>query len=273
MFIDGTNEIREVESKEELAALIQSTADPRKARIWLFSTSEWLSITEFNKRTQKTISLPKKITPVVEPKAEQEPSRSILRRGWWKKPLIGVAVAVAIFLVYNFTRVTWKKAGAMTISAARPSNTPVIDPDSLIETVETLRGISLDKTTRTNLRIRNTWPDLIQLQLNAEHDVSRDGSRYYNLELTIDNSTGYHIDNAVVELVAWKNSTAASRDTFRFANIGYASPAKRKIETLYRGDSLSLSFSSIRSRVFNFCYSSDKKSNYGNYNDRWFCKE
>jgi len=144
--------------------------------------------------------------------------------------------------------------------------------DSLIEAIESLRGQKLDKITRTNLRIRNEWPDRLQLQLNADRDTSREGSRYYNIDLSIDNSTGYNIDNAIVKLAAWKKCELSSSDTIRFANIGYAAPAIRKIEGMYKGDSISVSFTSIRSKVFNFCYSSDKKSNYGNYNDRWFCR-
>jgi hypothetical protein len=274
LFIDGTNVIREVESKEELAALIQSTADPKKVRIWVFNTSEWISISDFNKRSFKPVSPPQKNKPVVQDEAVPKPRPSRIRiTGLWKKALIAIITAAAILLVYNFTRVTWKKADPLNISAARPDNTPEVNADSLIETIEALRGQKLDKVTRTNLRIRNTWPDLIQLQLDASRDVSREGTRYYNLELTIDNSTGYNLDNAVVELATWKNNAISDRDTFRFANIGYASPAKRKIATLYQGDSIAVSFSTIKSKVFNFCYSSDKKSNYGNYNDRWFCKE
>jgi hypothetical protein len=181
-----------------------------------------------------------------------------------------VSVA-AIFLVYNFTRVTWRKASALSIIAERPSNSPVANVDSITGTIESLRGQKLDKITRTNLRIRNTWPDLIQLQLTADRDTSREGLRYRNLEFSIDNSTGYNIDNAVVKLNVWKDNEATS-DTIRFDNISYAEPAKRTIETAHRGDSISVSFISIRAKAFNFCYSSEKKSNYGNYNDRWFCR-
>jgi hypothetical protein len=271
LFTDGTNVIREVESEEELQALIQASADPKKVRIWIFNTNEWIGIADFNKRSLRTVPVPKEIKPVAIDKPE--PARKFPIRSLLKKTLIAVAAAAAIFLVYNFTRVTWRKASVLSITAARPDNTPPVDADSLIETIELLRGQKLDKITRTNLRIRNTWPDLIQLQLNTDRDVSREGTRYYNLELSIDNSTGYNIDNAVVKFDVWKNDEISSTDTLHFSGIGYAAPAKRKLEGIYRGDSLSVSFSSIRSKVFNFCYSSDKKSNYGNYNDRWFCKE
>ena len=273
LFTDGTNVIREVESREELQSLIQSSAEPAKVRIWIFNTSEWITIADFNRRSPKQNSLIKKASPVVEVKEVLKPSRRPVVPGFLKKALIGIFTAAAIFLVYNFTRVTWRKASPLNITAERPANTPLVNVDSVIETIELLRGQKLDKITKTNLRIRNTWPDLIQLEVRADRDTSREGSRYYNPEISVDNSTGYNIDNAVVKLDVWKNSEVSSSDTIHFTNISYAAPAQRKIETTYRGDSISVSFISIRSRVFNFCYSSDKRSNYGNYNDRWFCRE
>jgi hypothetical protein len=272
LFTDGTNVIREVESREELQLLIQSAAEPSRIRIWIFSTSEWISIADFNKQPSRQNSFIKKTAPASDVKETGKPARKSSIPGFLKKISIGIVTAAAIFLVYNFTRVTWHKASPISIAAERPINTPEVNVDSIIETIELLRGQKLDKITKTNLRIRNTWPDLVQLQLSTDRDTSKEGSRFYNLELSIDNSTGYNIDNAVVKLNVWKNGEASS-DTIHFTNITYASPAKRKIETLYRGDSVSVSFISIRSKAFNFCYSSDKKSNSVNYNDRWFCKE
>lgn len=273
LFTDGTNVIREVETKEELQTLIQAAVDPAKVRIWLFNTSEWISLADFNKRSSKYISPGKKIIPVAEARETIKPARKSSIPGILKKSLIGIVAAAAIFLVYNFTRVTWSKATPLNITAERPANTPSVNVDSIIATIELQRGKELDKITRTNLRIRDTWPDLLQLQLTADRDSSREGSRYYNLELSIDNSTGYNIDNAVVKMNLWKNNEVSRSDTIHFTNIGYALPAKRKMEGICSGDSVSVSFTSIKSKVFNFCYSSDKKSNYGNYNDRWFCKE
>jgi len=273
LFTDGTNVIREVQSKEELQTLIQSSADPEKIRIWIFNTNEWISLADFNKRSSKLFSPVKKTPPVTEIRQKPPPARRFALPPLLKKMLIGLVAAAAIFLVYNFTKVTWTRVSPLSITAARPVNTPLVNFDSLLQTIEALRGQKLDKITRTNLRIRNSWPDLLQLQLNAEKDTSREGSRYYNLELTLDNSTGYSIDNAVVKFIVWRNNEIGNTDTLRFANIGYASPAKRMIEGVFKGDSVSVSFTSIKSKVFNFCYSSDKKSNYGNYNDRWFCKE
>lgn len=272
LFTDGTNVIREVESREELQSLIQSAAEPAKVRIWIFSTSEWITVADFNKNPFKQSSVVRKTTmPPVEVNEVIKPARKSSVPGFLKKVSIGIVGAAAIFLVYNFTKVSWHKASPLNISAQRPFNTPEVNVDSLIETIELLRGQKLDKITRTNLRIRNTWPDLITLQLTADRDTSRSGSRYHNLELSVDNSTGYNIDNAVVKLSVWNNGEAVS-DTTQFTNITYASPSKRRIESDYRGDSVSVSFISIRAKAFNFCYSSDKKSTSMNYNDRWICK-
>lgn len=145
--------------------------------------------------------------------------------------------------------------------------------DSLIQVIETTREQKLDKVTLTNLRIRNTWPDRIELQLKTDRDSGDAGTKFYHVELSIDNTTGYNIDNAVAELKEWKNNVATRTDTIHFSNIGYSSLANRAVDTEYRGDSLSVSFLSIKAKSFNFCYSADKESNYGNFNDRWFCRE
>lgn len=273
LFTDGTNVVREVQSKEELQSLIQSSADPSKVRIWIFNTNEWITLADFNKRSSKLFSPVIKTEAVAEPKEKPVAvKKKPLISGIFKKGLIGVVAVAIIFLVYNFTKVTWRKAGAISIVAERPANTPPVNTDSLIQTIENLRGIRLDKVTRTNLRIRNSWPELLQLQLTTDRDTSREGLRYYNMELTIDNATGYHIDNAVVNLDIWENGMVKHSDTLHFNHFGYAYPAKKKVEGTFKGDSISVSFNSIRSKVFNFCYSAEKRSNYGNYNDRWFCR-
>jgi hypothetical protein len=272
LFRDGTNVTREVESRKELQSLIQSSPDPGKIRIWIFNTSEWITFTEYTKRFSVIAPSNGNTVPVTDRKIEPVPPRVSRSKSTIKKIVISALALAVILFVYNFTRSTWTKTSSLTILAARPANAPVVNADSLIETVEALRGQKLDKTTRTNLRIRNTWPDLLILKLTTERDTSREGSRFYNLEMVIDNATGYKIDEAAVELNTWKNGVATTQ-SFQFSNIGYASPAKRKVEGIFRGDSISVSFSSIKAKVFNFCYSSDKKSNYGNYNDRWYCRE
>jgi len=277
LFTDGTSGVREVQSQEELKTLIASAVQPDKIRIWIFNTNEWINYAGFSNGVLLTRK--EKNNPVVKNNLPASISENGLSkrsenglRGV-KKFLFFIVAATGIFLVYNFTRIRWEKASPLNITAARPSNVPLINTDSLIQFMEESRGQKLDKVTKTNLRIRNTWPERITLQLNTDRDVSSAGSRYSNAELSIDNSTGYNIDNAVVKFIVWKNNEVSRTDTFHFSNISYAAAAKRKLDNIYRGDSLSVSFQSIKAKVFNFCYSADKKSNYGNSGDRWFCRE
>ena len=281
LFTDGTSGVREVQSQEELKTLIASAAQPDKIRIWIFNTNEWINYKNFS---NGSLSNSKDKTPPALKSnsavngAEYALSKTKPGSRWIKKVLFSIAGAAGIFLIYNFTKPRWEKASLLNITAGRPANVPLMDMDSLIQSVEESRGQPLDKITKTNLRIRNTWPERITLQLNSDRDTSNAGSRYYNIEFSIDNSTGYNIDNAVAKLTVWKKNEAdgyrmSSTDTFNFSNISYAVAVKRKEGNIYRGDSLSVSFQSIRSKVFNFCYSDDKKSNYGNDNDRWFFRE
>lgn len=279
LFNDGTNVINEVHSAEELKSLLRSCSDPTRTRIWVFDTNEWVSYTDFAK-TYNFSFIPAPATKKNNPVLAAEPDEADAPD--WKRKVKGfffviLAVAAAL-LIYNFTKIKWEKAGAVSITASRPSNTPDINVDSLIQVIELQRGQSLDKVTNTNFRIRNTWPDKISLKLTGDKFSNKLTNRYENLELIIDNSTGYNLDNAVVQLDTWKKIAADSfavnsSDTIRFSNIGYVLPAKRKMESIYKGDSLSVSFYSIKSKAFNFCYSSEKESNYGNKNDRWYCKQ
>jgi hypothetical protein len=277
LFTDGTSGVREVQSQEELKTLIASAVQPDKIRIWIFNTNEWINYAGFSNgvlltRKEKNNPVVKNNLPVsISENGLSKRSENGLRGV--KKFLFFIVAATGIFFVYNFTRIRWEKASPLNITAARPSNVPLINTDSLIQFMEESRGQKLDKVTKTNLRIRNTWPERITLQLNTDRDVSSAGSRYSNAELSIDNSTGYNIDNAVVKFIVWKNNEVSRTDTFHFSNISYAAAAKRKLDNIYRGDSLSVSFQSIKAKVFNFCYSADKKSNYGNGGDRWFCRE
>jgi hypothetical protein len=148
-----------------------------------------------------------------------------------------------------------------------------MDIDSLIMTIEDDRGILLDRSTRTNLRLRNTWPDRIELRLNSEMETSNASSRYYNVDVSIDNTTGFNLDEGIVKLSVWKNGRTIYTDTLRFNNIGYDKISSRQLSDTYRGDSIAVSFESIRAKAFNFCYSAAVKNNSGNYNDRWFCRE
>lgn len=279
LFNDGTNIIKEVHSTEELKSLLRSCNDPSRTRIWVFDTNEWVSYQDFAKVNNFSI------TPLVAPEKNEPPRISDIADAdtpGWKRPIkkfLVVIVFIAIaMLVYNFTRIKWEKSGGISMIAPRPSNVPELNVDSLIQVIEIQRGQSLDKVTKTNFRIRNTWPDKISLKLTGEKYFNKVTSKYENLELSIDNSTGYNLDNVVVQLNTWKrinadSFTVSSMDTVRFTNVGYVLPVKRKIENSIRGDSISVSFSSLKSRVFNFCYSSEKESNYGNNNDKWYCKQ
>ena len=264
--------IREVESEKELQALIESTADTEKIRIWMFNSSEWITLNAFHKlrRTPATIEKPNlpKVDKAVTHRASPSKVQGIL-----KKLAIAVVAIVAILLVYNFTKVNWSKASNVTITPERPANSPLLNIDSLIQVLEWSRGQKLDKVTRTNLRIRNTWPDRILLKLETERDTSNSGgTRFYDMKISLDNATGYQIDEGIVEYEVWNDSRVAHSDTIRFNNIGYTSPAIKNVFGEFKGDSISIKFLSIRSRSFNFCYSAEKESNYGNFNDRWFCK-
>jgi len=274
LFTDGTNVIREVQSEEELQKLIQSSEDPGKIRIWIYNTNEWITHAEFGKRRVVKVA-PLNNTPEREVKKEEAVVRqrtTAKRRGWPKLVVVLLSAAV-IFLIYNFTRIKWKRISPLEVTASRPNNVPLMNVDSLVQEIEFVRGQKLDRVTATNLRIRNTWPDRMQLKLKSEREAKNGDTKFYDVSLFIDNSTGYNIDQAVVQLSNWENDQVIKVDTFHFNFIGYAAPATRVLPVEYRGDSLSVSFLSMRSKAFNFCYAAEKESNYGNLNDRWFCKD
>jgi hypothetical protein len=269
LFTDGTGEIREVHSEEELNVLVKSATHPDKIRIWLFSSNEWISYAAFSGRSYPAGKKIATVTATIEPDTTEPPAR---KTNWLKKTLLFTLAGTTVFLVYNFTRIKWERIAPLNVLAARPANIPSINTDSVIEIVEAVRGKGLDKITRTNLRIRNTWPERILLQLDAERETRGSTTRYSNIHITLDNATGYLIDEAIVKLTVWKKNEAPRSDTIRFSSIGYATPARQDIQESYRGDSIAVSFYSIKAKSFNFCYSMDKQSNYGNMGDRWFCK-
>lgn len=267
LFTDGLSGVKEVQSQEELEELLRSAAQPDKTRIWLFNSNEWISYAAYRKIFPAARK--KELVPV----NDAVPVKINGKKRWLKNFLFLVLLLAGAFLVFNFTKVKWKKAEAVNTVAARPENVPVMDIDSLISEIEYDRGTTLDKSTKTNLRLRNTWPDRIELKLHAEKETSNAGDRFFGIGLSIDNSTGFNIDNAVVKLSIWKNNKLHAFDTLRFNDIRYDKLLTRALDAVYRGDSLSVSFESIRAKAFNFCYSSAVKNNSGNYNDRWFCRE
>jgi hypothetical protein len=276
LFTDGTSGVKEVQSQEELQSLIAASTRQDKIRIWIFNTSEWVSYSAFSKITQDNK------TKVVASRSNDSPGQTsraypakgtINHRQWLKKFLVFGISGAAIFLVYNFSKLKWQVATPLTISAGRPANVPILNADSIIQVLEEIRGQKLDKTTRTNLRIRNTWPDRILLQLTSGRDTNNSVTKYHSIGLSIDNTTGYNIDQAIVKLAIWSKGMIKNTDTFHFNNISYAMPSSKGVDNHYQGDSISVSFQLIRAKAFNFCYSDDKKSNYGSVNDRWFCRE
>ncbi len=279
LFTDGINEVKEVQSSDELEILIKSATESEKIRIWLFSTNEWISITAYRKYVPAIIRKEKPAlnNSAVTVRNNQQPVHQKIKplagTHWFKKILYVSGAAAGVFLIFNFTKVKWEKAEAVTITATRPANVPIMDIDSLIWEIEEERDQSLDRNTKNNLRLRNTWPERILLQLKANKETSSAGSRFSSIDIFIDNTTGFNLDNAVVRLSVWKNEKISLMDTVRFSNIRFDKLAKRQSEYRYQGDSISVAFESIKAKAFNFCYSAATKNNSGNYNDRWFCRE
>lgn len=272
LFTDGMNEVREVQSLDELENLIGSATQPEKIRIWLFSTNEWISYAAFRKLVPFTP--PKEKSVVVNSNFSTAATiRPVAKSHWLKKTLYFSGAATGIFLVFNFTKINWEKAEPVATSATRPANVPVMDIDSLIWEIEEERDQPVDRSTKNNLRLRNTWPDRILLQLKANKETSSAGSRFSGIDIFIDNTTGFNLDNAVVRLSIWKNKKISLTDTLQFSNIRFDKLAKRESAYRYKGDSISIAFESIKAKAFNFCYSITTKNNSGNYNDRWFCRE
>lgn len=269
LFTDGSSGVREVQSLDELEKLISASENPAGIRIWFFSSSEWISYTSFRKLhpppTKKEIS-------IVEVDSATVPASNSHKNGWLKKFLFASAIVTGALLVFNFTKIKWEKASPVNFIATRPANVPVMDIDSLISEIEYDREDYLDRSTKTNLRLRNTWPDRIELKLNAERETNGVLSRYFNISVSIDNTTGFNLDRAIVRLNTWKDGKPRDADTLQLNNIGYDKLSIRQLSSSYRGDSISVSFESIRAKAFNFCYSSAVKNSSGNYNDRWFCR-
>jgi hypothetical protein len=271
LFTDGTGGVEQVQSITELESRILGSVQPGQIRLWLFSSNEWISLAEFRKQFPLP---PGKENPVLitgNPSAalNQQP---INRKHWLIKGLYVAGTAAILFLISNFTKIKWEKASPVSISAIRPDNVPQMDIDSLIGEIEYTRGQLLDRNTKINLRLRNTWPDRILLQLKAEREKSNSGYRFFNIDIAIDNTTGFNLDEALVKLSVWEKGKINSTDTVLFNAIWFDKLAKRPIETGYKGDSISIAFESIKAKAFNFCYSAATKNNSGNYNDRWFCR-
>ncbi len=280
LFTDGTNGVVEVQSLEELEILVDNAIQVDKIKIWLFSSNEWISYAAFRKQHP---AVNRKVKPVVfNDKVAANHSQGIIRtdyklhpqkkKHWIKKYLFLVAATAGIFLVFNFTKIKWEKAEPLNTSAVRPANVPEMNIDSLIEEIEYTRAQPLDRNTKSNLRLRNTWPERILLQLMAAREMNGSSSRFFNVTVSVDNTTGFNLDTAVVKLSVWNGKRVVHTDTLQFSNIRYDKLAARELSNRYKGDSISIAFESIRAKAFNFCYSAATKNSSGNYNDRWFCR-
>lgn len=268
LFTDGTSEIKEAQCNEELETFIAASSNPAAIRIWCFNSSEWISYAAFRKIFPPAI---RKEATIVEGTPDL-PVKNYSNKRWLRKFLFAGVTIAGAFLVFNFTRIKWGKASPVNFIASRPANVPVMDIDSLIEEIEYDRNDLLDRNTKTNLRLRNTWPDRVELKLNSERETNGAVSRYFNIDVSIDNTTGFNLDAAVVRLNVWKDGKIKETDTLLFNNIRYDKISARQLSSSYRGDSIAVSFELIKAKAFNFCYSSSIKNNSGNYNDRWFCR-
>lgn len=271
LFTDGTTGVMEVQGTDELEDLIRQAAHPSRVRIWVYSSNEWISYDAYRKLYPAPLQRSGTTTGAIV--SQTLPATSRKKAGGFRKMVYLFGAVAGVLLAVNFTQIKWEKADPVTSTAARPLNMPQMDIDSLIEEVEGARGQSLDRSTRTNLRLRNTWPDRILLQVAAERETNGSSSRFYNVNVSIDNTTGFFIDNAVVRYFVWRNGKIGQTDTLQFQSIRYDKLSKRQAPGRFRGDSISVAFESIRARAFNFCYSASTKNNSGNYNDRWFCRE
>ncbi len=269
LFTDGTNGVREVHSKEELLTLISSAPEPARARIWVFHSNEWISATAFISQQPKGTFVHTNSSPAVSPELTTIPVKK--KKGW---TLLGYSLAAlaAALLIFNFTRAGWEPNGSFSNTTFRPDDVPRLDPDSLALVIEWQRGKALDKGTRTNLRIRNNWPDYLQASLKADKEKKGNTNRINNINISLDNTTGYQIDEAVIRILSWKNGKSSIADTVRFKGIRYDKILNRQLNDSFRADSLSLEFEMIRAKSFNFCYSIGSVAN-NNQNDRWFCRD
>lgn len=269
LFTDGTNGVREAHSKEELLALIHSAANPGNCRIWIFNSHEWTEYPSF--QLQHPVFA--RETPLPETATASPRSRAKRGTRWLQKTFFLFALLAGTMLVFNFTSAGWEPVTPLITETPRPANVPVMDVDSLIGKIETSRGRLLDKSTRNNLRLRNNWPDFIFLRLRAEKELKGQAARYINIELSIDNASGFPLDQVIVHFTGWNKGRATGPDTLRFDNLAYGTMKSRKLNLVFRCDSISASFQSIRAKAFNFCYSDRMENPSGNYNDRWFCRD
>jgi hypothetical protein len=270
LFTDGISEVKELQSTEELQTHIESVPFQDNIRIWIFNSNEWIGYAAFKNKYPFVI---REEIVAESYNTNSIPIRTSKGKQWLKNFLFACGAIAGIFFIFNFTKIKWTTASPVNITAVRPANFPVMNIDSLIIMIENYRGKVLDRSTRTNFRLRNTWPERIELRLQSDRETSSGGSRYFNIDISIDNTTGFNLDEAIVKFIIWKNNKVNVTDTLHFGSIRYDKPSVRHLKNSYRGDSLSVSFESIKAKSFNFYYSASGKNNSGNNNDKWFYRE
>lgn len=279
LFNDGSGSITEVYSNDELNILINNTIHKEQIRIWRYSTSQWIGYEEFLKSQnrsefQGSLTLPNKQE---EPIGENAPKKITNLLGIVKMSVVVIGIIGGIFiLIYVFFTKEWTDPTPVTAFAERPLNSPKVNTDSLVGVIEVTEFRTLDKLTKTNLRLRNNWPEKIVLSLQydrSQHKRDATLSKFINTGINIENLTGYDLEEAVVELKVWKFHEVIKTDTFHFKAISYTAPSIRYTGQEYQGDSLSVNFRTIRSLGLNFCYSYERPAHSGNPNDKWFCKD
>jgi hypothetical protein len=279
LFTDGPGSTTEVYSNEELNILINNSIHKERIRIWRYSTSQWISYEEFLKSQNRAEfqSSAATLRNKEEPIGDAPPKKITNLLGIIKMSVVVIGIIGGVFiLVYVFFSKEWMDPAPVTAFAERPINSPKVNTDSLIGVIEVTEFRTLEKLTKTNLRLRNNWPDKIVLSLQYDRSQhARDATlfKFINTGINIENLTGYNLDEAVVELKVWKFHEIIRTDTFHFKSIGYTAPSIRYTGQEYQGDSLSVNFHTIRSLDLNFCYSYERPALSGNPNDKWFCKD
>jgi len=275
LFSDGAHAIKEVYSSRELRSLLDQTERKETIRIWKFNSNEWMGYEEFIKKfpSCQLVKIDKEVpaynfVPETAIVVKHVPLRKKIG-----KLLLFLLLPPAIILVFNFTRPGKLTAGQVTIKAQRPENVPMMDVDSLIKDIEINRGETIGKNTKNNLRLRNTWPERILLKATVQKRNNNRKMVFEDVQVSLDNTTGYNIDKAIVKLMVWNNNKAVPADTIQFTGIPYTGIVNRSLGGHYTGDSISIAFEQIFAPAFNFCYADKVENRSGNYNDRWFCRE
>ena len=125
LFTDGTNGVREVHSKEELLALVQSATNHSLIRIWPFGSNAWMTWPVFQSAYAKFLS------QTVQPVHEVPASGQVPPKRSYQPLLLLPVLLIGALLIFNFTRADWKESGSLSTTSPRPANVPVMDPDSL----------------------------------------------------------------------------------------------------------------------------------------------